>query len=149
MIMAKALVFGFPEPHVEYTERRAAYVVIVSDDDKVVMVAGRRKYFLPGGGSLPGEAPEATVAREVYEELARSVRLTRRLGEAMQYFYAAADDRHYKMHATFFAGEFTEATGGGTGEHELHWLSLTEVEQACFHACHAWAVSQACRKDYS
>src|SRR5205823_3268316 len=111
--------------------------------DEVAMVKGQQNYFLPGGGSWPGEAPEATVAREAHEELARGVRLLRQLGAVIQYFYSAADDRHYKMLATFFAGEFTTEGCGGTGEHELAWLPITEAEQACFHACHAWAMRQA------
>lgn len=137
--MTQALIFGSPEPDVQYTERRAAYVVIINDN-RVAMVAFRQKYFLPGGGSLPDEAPEATAMREVSEELARSLRLVRKFGEAIQYFYADADDCHYKMQATFFAGEFTDEPCGGAGEHELHWLPLSQAEQACFHACHAWAV---------
>ena len=142
MSMAKALIFGSPEPSVQYTERRAAYVVVATDG-KVAMVKEWQKYFLPGGGSVPGEAPEDTVAREVNEELARRVRLIHKIGEAIQYFYSTADDRHYQMLATFFAGEFTDEPSSGTGEHELHWLPLMESELACFHACHAWAVRQA------
>ena len=141
--MAQALIFGSPEPNVKYSERQAAYVVIVSNDGLVVMVKGRQKYFLPGGGSLPGEPPEETVVREVHEELARSVRLIRKIGEAMQYFYSSTDDRHYKMRATFFTGEFTDEKCDGTGEHELDWLPVTEAGQACFHASHAWAARQA------
>jgi 8-oxo-dGTP diphosphatase len=141
--MAETLIFGSQEPNVQYTERRAAYIVIVDDDGRIAMVKGHRKYFLPGGGSGKGEAPEDTIIREAYEELARSVRLTRRIGEAIQYFYSATDDRHYKMAATFFAGEFTDEALGGKGEHELHWLNPGEAEQACFHACHAWAIRQA------
>jgi 8-oxo-dGTP diphosphatase len=140
--MAKALIFGSPEPRVQYTERRAAYVVVTTNG-KVAMVREGQEYFLPGGGRLPGEAPEDTVAREVYEELARSVRLIHKIGEAIQYFYSTADDRHYQMLATFFAGEFTDEPSSGRGEHELHWLPLMESEFACFHACHAWAVRQA------
>lgn len=140
--MTKALIFGSPEPNVPYTERRAAYVVIINDE-RVAMVKSRHTHFLPGGGALPGEAPEETVMREVEEELARSVRLIRRLGEATQYFYSDADDRHYQMRAAFFEGEFTDGPGGGIGEHELHWLPIVEVDHACFHACHAWAVRQA------
>lgn len=140
--MSEAIIFGSPEPDVQYTERRAAYVVIVSDDGRVAMVEGRQKYFLPGGGSLSGEAIEATVVREMQEELARSVRLTRMIGEAVQYFYSASDERHYRMRATFFAGEFTDELCDVAGEHELHWLSMTEAESACFHACHAWAIHQ-------
>lgn len=79
--MADALIFGFPEPNVHYTERPATYVVVV-DDEQVAMVKSQRKYFLPGGGSLPGEASEATVVREVEEELARRVRLRRWIGDA-------------------------------------------------------------------
>ncbi|PYS97667.1 MAG: hypothetical protein DMF65_11265 [Acidobacteria bacterium] len=141
--MVEALIFGSPEPNVRYTERRAAYVVVVNDDRLVAMVESRQKYFLPGGGSLPGEAPEDTVAREVREELARSVRLTRRIGEATQYFYSDTDARHYVMRATFFAGAFTDDVRGGARAHELHWLPLNEAERACFHACHAWAIRQA------
>jgi 8-oxo-dGTP diphosphatase len=141
--MAETLIFGFPEPNVQYTERRAAYVVIRTRDGQVAMVKSQQKYFLPGGGSLRGEAPEETVVREVSEELARGVRLIRRLGEATQYFYSSADDRHYKMLAVFFAGEFTDEPGSGTGEHELRWLPVRKAEQSCFHACHAWAARQA------
>jgi 8-oxo-dGTP diphosphatase len=142
MSMAKPLIFGSPAPGVQYTERRAAYVV-VTKDGKVAMVREEEKYFLPGGGSLTGEAPEETVAREVYEELTRRVRLIHKIGEAIQYFHSTADDRHYQMLATFFAGEFIDEPSSDTGEHELHWLPVRESEPCCFHACHAWAVSQA------
>ena len=140
--MPVAMIFGSAEPNVQYRERRAAYVVITRDG-KVALVKSGQKHFLLGGGSLPGEAPEATVVREVHEELARPVRLLGRLGEATQYFYSADDDRHYKMLAVFFAGEFTDKVHLGTGEHQMDWLPVTEIEQACFHECHAWAVRQA------
>jgi 8-oxo-dGTP pyrophosphatase MutT (NUDIX family) len=144
MSMAERMIFGSPEPDVQYTERRAAYVVILARDGKIAMVRGRHKYFLPGGGSLPNEAPEATALREVREELARTVRLTRKLGEAIQYFYSAADDQYYKMDAAFFAGEFTDEAGAGCScEHELFWLPVEEIERACFHECHAWAARHA------
>lgn len=140
--MAETIIFGSTKPNVQYTERRAAYIVIVADDGKIAMVKDHQKYFLPGGGSAPNEAPEDTIIREAYEELARSVRLTRRIGEAIQYFYSSTDDHHYKMDATFFAGEFIDASSGGAGEHELEWLPVVEAERACFHACHAWAIRQ-------
>ncbi len=122
--MTEVLTFGAPQPQVQYTERRAAYVVIVNAG-QVALVKGRHKHFLPGGGALPHETPAATIVREVAEELARGVRLLRPLGEAIQYFYSSTDDKHYRMHATFFAGEFTSEQADGTGEHELDWLPLT------------------------
>src|SRR5690348_10349000 len=105
--MSEAQRFGTPEPGISYRERRAAYAVIVREG-RVATVQNRGRHFLPGGGSLPNEAPEQTVVREVREELARSVRLIRKIGEATQYFYADADDCHYHMPAVFFAAEFTD-----------------------------------------
>src|SRR4051812_14921871 len=98
--MDETHIFGSPEPNVQYTDRRAAYIVIVADDGQIAMVKGSQKYFLPGGGSGEDEAPEDTIIREAYEELARSVRPTRRIGKAIQYFYSATVDRHYKMAVT-------------------------------------------------
>lgn len=139
--MSEPLIFGVAQPRVHYTARRAAYVVI-QRAGKVALVRGGQKYFLPGGGARPGETAAETVVREVTEELACGVRLLRSLGAAVQYFYSATDDRHYRMRAAFFVGEFTTEPAG-TGEHELHWLPVADAEQYCFHACHAWAVRQA------
>lgn len=138
-----ALIFGQTEPGIEYTERRAAYVVIFSDDGKVARVKAGHKYFLPGGCSGHGEAPEGTIHREVREELARSVRLIHPICAATQYFYSATDDRHYRLQAVFFRGELTGEPTGGTAEHETEWLPFEEAEDVCFHACHAWAVRQS------
>jgi 8-oxo-dGTP diphosphatase len=143
MSLVNALIFGHAEPSVAYTERRAAYVVIFNGSGEVATVRAGQKHFLPGGGSLRREAAEETIVREVREELARSVRLIRRIGEAVQYFYSDADGRHYKMLATFFAGEFTDEMRDGACEHELHWLPLEEAERELFHACHVWAARQA------
>ncbi len=144
--MPPPYIFGMPEPHIHYTERRAAYVVVSNQVGQVATVKPRQKHFLPGGGAWPGEAPAATVVREVREELARNVRLLRQLGEVVQYFYATTDDRYYKMQATLFVGEFTAAPCVGVPEHELHWLPIAAADEACFHACHAWAIRQVCRE---
>ncbi len=140
--MNEELVFGSQKSDVSYTERRAAYVVI-TNNGKFAAVKPQQKYFLPGGGSLLGETSEDTVIREVSEELARSVRLIHKIGEVIQYFYSVADDRYYKMRATFFVGEFTdEPCGNSRGENELYWLTEAEAEQAFFHECHKWATRQ-------
>ena len=132
-------VFGSLNPAIGYTPRRAAYAVITDPGGMIATVKGSFGYFLPGGGSLPGETPEQTVRREVREELAREVRIVRQIGEAIQYFYA--DGRQYRMEATFFAAEFS-SDAGGVGEHELYWLDKAEMEGAFFHGSHAWAGCQ-------
>ncbi|HEY0079129.1 MAG TPA: NUDIX domain-containing protein [Pyrinomonadaceae bacterium] len=146
--MNEELTFGSPEPGVEYAERRAAYVVIIDGEGRVAMVLDRQRYFLPGGGAWAGETPEQTIAREVEEELARGVRLTRRLGDALQFYYSIADERHYRMHATFFSGQLTdEPRPDLTPEHELLWLPLDEAQRRCFHRCHAWAIERGQRSE--
>ena len=117
--------------------------MVAGDNGTVGAVRGTAGMIgLPGGGSLPGETPEDTLVREVREELARSVRLVRRIGEATQFFYAAAEDCHYKMLGVFFLAEFPDEPNG-QGEHELFWLPLAEAAGAFFHESHAWAVRQA------
>ncbi|HZS08485.1 MAG TPA: NUDIX domain-containing protein [Blastocatellia bacterium] len=136
------MIFGSIIPGAAYQARPAAYAVITGDGGTIAVVGYKGRYFLPGGGSLPGEAPEETVEREVREELARGVRITGRISKAIQYF--PADGRHYRMEAVFFAAEFTgEPTG--EGEHQLHWLDPGEIEQAFFHESHAWAARLAVR----
>jgi SAM-dependent methyltransferase len=95
--------FGKSLEGVAYTERPAAYAVIAGENGTVAAVRGPAGMIgLPGGGSLLGETPEETVRREVREELARSVRLVRRIGEATQFFYAADDECHYKDARSLF-----------------------------------------------
>jgi len=60
----------------------------------------------------------------------------------VQFFYAGTEQRWYEMKAVFFRGDF-EAEPIGVGSDELHWLDATRDGEPFFHACHAWAVSQA------
>src|SRR5262249_42817593 len=130
--MCETLTFGARLEGVAYTERPAAYGVVAGENGTVAAVRGPAGGIgLPGGGSLPGETPEETLVREVREELARTVRLVRRLGEATQFFYAADDGCHYKMLGVFFLAEFPDEPDG-QGEHELFWLPLADVAAAFF-----------------
>jgi ubiquinone/menaquinone biosynthesis C-methylase UbiE/8-oxo-dGTP pyrophosphatase MutT (NUDIX family) len=139
----RPLTFGAQRQGVAYIERPAAYAVVAGENGTVGAVRGTAGVIgLPGGGSLPGETAEETVRREVHEELARSVRLVRRIGEATQFFYAADDACHYKMLGVFFLAELPEEPSG-QGEHELFWLPLAEAAGAFFHESHAWAARQA------
>ena len=75
------------------------------------------------------------------EELARSVRLLRRIGDARQFFFAADDNSFYKMLGAVFLAEFPDEPSG-KGEHELLWLPLREAAGAFFHESHAWAARE-------
>jgi 8-oxo-dGTP pyrophosphatase MutT (NUDIX family) len=136
------VVFGSRKPHIDYVERRAAYVVAI-EAGNVALVGSGRNRFLPGGGSSPGEAAEMTVAREVREELGWDVRLLYQVGAATQYFYSQDDDLHYEMLAVFVAGELTNRLADAVGEHSLEWLPIAQATESCYHECHAWAIRQS------
>lgn len=80
--------------------------------------------------------------REVREELGRLIKVTGRIGETVQFFYALDDECWYEMVATFFRAEF-EGNPVSTGEDELCWVDSREESELFFHACHAWAAAQA------
>jgi len=136
--------FSDAPPGVVCHPRRAAYVVIRRNDGHVAAVhvpgEGKNRYWLPGGGVDAGETPEAAITREVREKLGRTIRLTGRIGEAVQVFDAADDACWYEMAAAFFNGEL-DGQPGGSGEHELCWLDPKTQGASFFHACHAWAAS--------
>jgi 8-oxo-dGTP pyrophosphatase MutT (NUDIX family) len=133
--------FGSPVAGVTYEKRRAAYAVIRNHAGAVAAVHAPAGYWLPGGGTLPGETPEETVVREVREELGHALRLVGKIGEAVQYFFAVADGRYYAMWAVFFQAELAEVPLG-PGEYEVCWLDASHPAPLFFHACHDWAVRQ-------
>ena len=140
------VVFGRAPAGIACHARPAAYAKVLNAAGHVAAVQanvrGRPEYWLPGGGTRPGEAPVETVAREVREELGRTVRPVRPIGRAIQFCYAGDEQRWYEMTATFFLAEFgVEPTVAG--EYELHWLDLKQHAGRFFHACHAWTASQA------
>jgi 8-oxo-dGTP pyrophosphatase MutT (NUDIX family) len=142
--MSEPHVFGHFDSSLRYEDRRAAYAVIIPCAGVVVAIKGDGgKYWLPGGGSLPGETAAETVRREVREELGRDARLIEEIGQATQYFRAAAEGRNYKMEATFFLAEFTDDEQAKPCEHVLQRLPVNSMSDSFFHECHTWAVRQA------
>ena len=131
------MIFGTILTRIKYQDRPAAYAVITNASGSIAAVKGKQHYFLPGGGSFLNETPEETIHREVREELAREVRLTYKIGEAIQYF--SADEIYYQINAVFYRAEFLSEPSGG-GEHELYWLAPQAIAGQFFHQCHEWAI---------
>jgi hypothetical protein len=86
--------FGVPVAGIPYEQRCAAYAVIRNREGAVAAVHVPAGYWLPGGGRLVGETPEETVVREVREELGGTLCLVHKIGEALQYFFAASEGRY-------------------------------------------------------
>ena len=132
--------FGTPHPASNVVIRSAAYVVVRDAKDRILVVRAKPGLFLPGGGAQSGETPDATVMREVLEELGTTVALHRRLGNAVQHF--SANGIRYKMNAVFFAGSVREQLLG-SGEHEFAWMDVESLMSDLYHECHAWGVRLA------
>ena len=139
-------VFGTPPAGVMCYPRRAAYAVISNSSGgvaaiRVALLDGTSKYWLPGGGMQPNEFPEDAVVREVREELGRDIYMHGRVGQAVQFFYAATEERWYEMTAIFIRARF-ENEAAVSAEYELQWLDAQHHAEF-FHACHAWAATLA------
>jgi len=139
------LVFGSAPPGVRCHPRPAAYAVIHGENGSVAAVSatvrGRLHYWLPGGGSEPGETPADTLVRELREELGRLVQRIEPIGAAVQFFYAGDKDRWYEMTAAIFRTEFV-GEPFAAGEHELHWIDPRRFQKEFFHRSHVWAATQ-------
>lgn len=130
-------IFGKAPSDQKPRPRDAAYIVI-RETGAVAVVKHGPVYFLPGGGSEPGESPIETLTREVAEELACEIVIDREIGRAVQYFYSAEDRGYYRMTATFFTGHFATEPGG-----DVLWLPEAALKDSLFHECHRWAVEEA------
>ena len=138
MIDSNIPIFGSPLPGVCYRKRPAAYAIIRNRAGEIAVVREPSGYWLPGGGSDPGETPEEAVIREVREELGYDFHIAEKIGEAIQYFYASTDNEHYEMHAVFFLGELT-GNPLGSKEYEICWLDIPSHLPFFFHSSHDWA----------
>ena len=65
MTVIESLIFGAPDPNVQYCKRRPAYVVVIRNA-RVAMVSSGQKHFLPGGGSSPPELSDKEVLKLRY-----------------------------------------------------------------------------------
>src|SRR5215510_6377134 len=88
-------VFGAQIEGHAYHARRAVYAVIRDSKGRVAAVRSRGNLFLPGGGIEGGETPEQALVREVEEECAQRLSIAKKIGEALQYFYAPSDDKYF------------------------------------------------------
>jgi 8-oxo-dGTP diphosphatase len=138
-------VFGTRPEGVACTPRRAAYAVITRDGRVAATRARQRdgtfRYWLPGGRCEAGESADEAVLREIREELGRPARITGRIGDAMQYFFAGTEGRWYAMTATFVVAALEEGDASAA-EYQLLWVDPHADAAVFFHASHAWAAQQ-------
>ena len=134
--------FGHKVAGRHYRLRPGAYAVIVDGERRVAVMRTGRGCYLPGGGSEPGESPEATLRREVREECGREIDILGKVGEAMDYVSAGLDGDFVKHGVFFVAGFGTVSCAAVETDHTVVWLSSAEAEVALSNRSHAWAVQR-------
>src|SRR5512139_3126341 len=136
-------IFGNKITGQNYIERPGAYAVIQDDQGRFATLRIGTALFLPGGGSLLGETPQATLHREVMEECGRAIQIGQAIGEAMEYLYAPKHGVYYQIHSTFFNARFVD---GDVLQHEekhtFAWLSAMESMKHFQRPSQAWAIEQ-------
>ena len=136
-------IFGNKIAGQTYIERPGAYAVIQDDYGRFATLRIGAAIFLPGGGSLLDETPQATLHREVMEECGRVIQIGREIGKAMEYIYASKHGVYYQIQSTFFNATFMD---GDVLQHEekhiFAWLSAIEAMQHFQRPSQAWAVQQ-------
>ncbi len=94
-------------------------------------------WFLPGGGVIEDETPEATLRREMDEETGYSIAALSEVGSARQFIGAGVNKVE-----TFFIVEL-EGTGVTQAEpdHRPRWVDLEDAVHGLKEEAQAWAVN--------
>ena len=140
MNAATTTTFGIKLANFDYCIRNGVYAVI-RNDTAVAAVQGLSGYFLPGGGVEVGESSEETLRRELQEECDASIEISSLIGEATDYLFSAAEERHFEKRGTFYLARFLTKPN-----ENLVWIPLQDISKLFRQAGHVWAITQSIEK---
>ena len=133
--------FGTKQEGIDYLDRPGVYAVIESNVKQIAIIETSKGYFLPGGGIDANETDTDALKREVLEELGYQVSVVAKLGETIEYFKAASEEKYYRIHSRFYKVHLGSKIGEGMEEdHQLVWLSPEEAVNLLIRQGQAWAV---------
>lgn len=129
---------------VEYRIRQGVYGVMVNrEDNSVAVLKTSTGCFLPGGGVEGDETHEECLKRECIEEIGYEVRIGDFIGSAERYFYSTTHHEYMVSDGYFFLVNVNKKLSVSTeDDHELVWISQSEIEESLFHEHQIWAVKQ-------
>ena len=142
------LQFGTKKPGLVYTPRPTVNAVILDQQGRVACVDTGRGYFLLGGGIDDGESDVEALAREVAEEVGRTVTIGEVIGKANEYVYAAQEGVSVNKNIVFYRAELGAGSPDVSCEYTLEWLPVSEFAAKANHQSHVWAVQTAVKTSH-
>lgn len=134
--------FGNRVDGADYVLRPGGYVVVLNEVGKIAVVSTLKGCFLPGGGQEAAETIEQTAVRETLEECGLHVEITGSLGTADELVSAASRYSYYRKRCTFFSARLISVAGNGEDDHQLVWMTLSDVAARLTHESQIWAVNR-------
>ena len=131
------LSFGTPPEKGSAIARPSAYAVVTNPRGEIAIVQAKEGILLPGGGVDTNESPEAAAVREVAEECALQVTITRDLGQAVQFVTSAEQGATFEKRSRFVSARVQSPIHGATPEHTTSWLNAGDALKTVTYQSHA------------
>lgn len=136
-------IFGVPDSRLPHIVRPSAYGLIVGPSDRLAIVRTEIGSYLPGGGILGTESPEAAICREAREECGLTVAPGSWRHAAIDHVTVAREGAHFEKRSTFCDATADDARSEPVEpNHRLSWLSPDEALRVLTSPCHRWAVAE-------
>ncbi len=135
--------FGGPDARLPHVVRPSAYGLISREVTRLAVVHTATGSYLPGGGILAAESPEAAIRREAHEECGLTVAIGPWQRAAVDHVTVAREGAHFEKRCTF-----RNATALGPPvdsiepDHQLTWLAPDEALVVLTPPSHQWAVAE-------
>jgi len=138
--------FGTKQNGMNYVERPGVYAVIENKDKQIAVIETSNGYFLPGGGTNPGESDVHALKREIIEEIGYQVAVLLKIGEAIEYINADSEKKHYQIRSRFYKVQLGSKVGEGIEkDHRLVWLWQEDAIKLLKRQGQVWAVKNMIR----
>lgn len=135
--------FGAPSGPLPHVIRSSAYALIVGPVGHLAIIRTSTGSFLPGGGILQSESPEAAMCREAREECGLTVRPGSWRRAAIDHVAVPREGTHFEKRSTFCDATVVAATVEAVEpDHLLTWLRPREALAVLTPPSHRWAVAE-------